>query len=300
MFTEEPSSDQTWVQAESTVSSEAPTSEPPAPPSEPFSLPPPPSPPTIPSGDRRWYRLLLAIVTWFVSLLLLLFVPLIVAVPYFVYVWRTRGLPRPDALANDKTLLFLSILGIIPTHLLTLLLVWLVVTEWRRRPFWKTIGFEWPKSASPLISALACVLIAAALFVLGAVVTSRWGGSKTQLDLLVESSLPARFATAFVAVFTAPLVEEMIYRGVVYSAVEQALGRAVAVGAVTLLFAGVHVFQYQNNIAVIVVITMLSFTLTLMRAYTGKLLPSFVVHLVFNGIQSVVIVLAPFFGWGSS
>lgn len=300
MFTEEPSTEQTPLPPESTVSSEAPTTEPPAPTSEPFSFPPPPSPPTVPSGDRRWYRLLLAIGTWFLSLLLLLVVPLIVAVPYFIYVWKTRGVPNPQALANDKTLLFFSILGIIPTHLLTLLLVWLVVTEWRKRPFWKAIGFEWPKSASPLVSALACVLIAVALFVLGAVVTSRWGGSKTQLDLLVESSLPARFATAFVAVFTAPLVEEMIYRGVLYSAVEQALGRAVAIAAVSLLFAGVHVFQYQNNIAVILVITMLSFSLTLMRAYTGKLLPSFIVHLVFNGIQSVVIVLAPFFGWGSS
>ena len=242
----------------------------------------------------------MAIGTWFMSLLLLLIVPVIVAVPYFIYVWKTRGVPNAQALANDKTLLFFSILGIIPTHLLTLLLVWLVVTEWRKRPFWKAIGFEWPKSASPLISTVAYALIATALFVVGAVVTSRWGGSKTQLDLLVESSLPARFATAFVAVFTAPLIEEMIYRGVLYSAVEQALGRFVAIGVVSLLFAGVHVFQYQNNIAVIVVITMLSFTLTLMRAYTGKLLPSFVVHLVFNGIQSVVIVLAPFFGWGNS
>jgi len=209
-------------------------------------------------------------------------------------------MPRADVLANDKTLLFISIVGIVPTHLLTLLLVWLVVTEWRKRPFWKAIGFEWPSFASPFISTLACVLIAASLFVIGALVTSVWGGSKTQLDLLVESSLPARFATAFVAVFTAPLIEEMIYRGVVYTAVEQALGKAVAIVAVSLLFAGVHVFQYQNNIAVIVVITMLSFTLTLVRAYTGKLLPSFVIHLVFNGIQSVVIVLAPFFGWGSS
>jgi len=293
VFTEEPSTEQTPLATEPAVLSETPANET-------FSFPPPPSPPAVPSRDLRWYRLLLALGTWFVSLILLLFVPVIVALPYFIYVWRTRGLPRPEALATDKTLLFISILGIVPTHLLTLLLVWLVVTEWRRRPFWKTIGFEWPRFASPLVSTLACILIAGALFVLGAVITSFWGGSKTELDLLVESSLPARFATAFVAVFTAPLIEEMIYRGVLYSAVEQTLGKAVAIGSVALLFAGVHVFQYKNNLAVILVITMLSFTLTLVRAYTGKILPSFVIHLVFNGIQSVVIVLAPFFNWGSS
>ena len=288
MFTEEPSTQQTPLTVEPAGVPEAPISE------SGESILGPRS-----EQDKPWIKLLAALGTWFVSLLLLLFVPVIVALPYFIYVWRTRGMPRPEALANDKTLLFLSLLGIIPTHLLTFLLVWLVVTEWRRRPFWKTIGFEWPRFSSPLVNTLACVLIATALFVTGALVTSFWGGNKTQLDLLVESSLPARFATAFVAVFTAPLVEEMVYRGVVYPAVEQTLGRAVAIVAVALLFAGVHVFQYQNNIAVIVVITMLSFTLTLVRAYSGKLLPSFIIHLVFNGIQSVVIVLAPFFGWGS-
>jgi hypothetical protein len=44
----------------------------------------------------------------------------------------------------------------------------------------------------------------------------------------------------------------------------------------------------------------LSITLTVMRAYSGKVLPSFVVHLVFNGIQSIIIALSPFTGWGGS
>jgi membrane protease YdiL (CAAX protease family) len=91
-------------------------------------------------------------------------------------------------------------------------------------------------------------------------------------------------------------VEELVYRGVLYSAVERALGKIVAVGVVSLLFAGVHVFQYSNNIAVITVITLLSVTLTLVRAYSGRVLPAFVIHFVFNGIQSLLIVLAPFVG----
>jgi membrane protease YdiL (CAAX protease family) len=144
------------------------------------------------------------------------------------------------------------------------------------------------------------MLAAGVLLAIGFLVTNFWGGSKTQLDLLVESSIPARLATAFVAVFTAPLVEELIYRGVLYSAIERALGRGIAIFAVSLLFAGVHVFQYINNVAVITVITLLSFTLTFVRAYSGKLLPSFVIHLVFNGVQSLIIALAPFVGRGSS
>ena len=247
-----------------------------------------------------WVRLLIAFLTWFGSVLLLAFVPAIVAIPYLVYRWKTAGLPSVDALANDKAFLFVSILGILPAHLLTLGLVWLIVTEGRRYPFWKTIGFEWPKSVSPVIGTVACIGTAVLLLLIGFGVTYFWGGAKTQLDLLVESSLAARFATAFVAVFTAPLVEELVYRGVLYSAVERTLGKGIAIGVVSLLFAGVHVFQYINNIAVITVITLLSVTLTVVRAYSGKVLPSFVIHLVFNAIQSLVIVLAPFLGSDAS
>jgi membrane protease YdiL (CAAX protease family) len=231
---------------------------------------------------------------------MLLFVPVILALPYLMYRWRATGLPSAEALTSDKTFIFISIAAILPTHLLTLGLVWLVVTEGRKKPFWKTIGFDWPRFTHPVVTTLVCVFIAAVLLGIGYVVTAVWGGSKTQLDLLVESSIPARFATAFVAVFTAPLVEELVYRGVLYSAIERALGVAVAVGAVSLLFAGVHVFQYINNVSVITVITLLSFTLTGVRASTGKVLPCFIIHLVFNGIQSLVIALSPFIDLGQS
>src|SRR4029434_122184 len=99
---------------------------------------------------------------------------------------------------------------------------------------------------------------------------------------------------AFVAVFTAPLAEELIYRGVLYSALERAAGMGVAIAVVALLFAGVHVFQYWNNIGVITGITLLRFTLTLARAYSGSILPPFIIHLVFNGIQALVLALSPF------
>jgi uncharacterized protein len=276
------------------------------------------SPPAAPQVSQPWLDVVKAFLIWMGSIGLLIFVPVIFAIPYIAYNWINNGPPTAQALATDKTLLFLSIAGILPTHLLTLLLVWLYVTgvlrglvllvlreislrELReyvataaRRPFFKTLGFEWPKNLSPLLTTVLGVLLAFVLLVIGWAVTQFLGGNKTQLDLLIESSLPARFATAFVAVLTAPLIEELIYRGVVYSALERAAGVAIAVIVVSLLFAGVHVFQYSNNIGVITVITLLSFSLTLARAYSGSVLPPFIIHLVFNGIQSLVLALAPF------
>ena len=88
MFTEESSIEQTPLATEPTVLPEAS-------PNEPFLFPPPPSQPTNARGDRRWDRLLLAIGTWFISLLLLLFVPLIVAAGLII-AWREHRLTRPD------------------------------------------------------------------------------------------------------------------------------------------------------------------------------------------------------------
>ena len=242
----------------------------------------------------RWLEVIKAVLVWVLSVAMLLFTPLLLAIPYFIYSWTKHGPPRPEALATDKTLILLSIIGTIFAHLLTIGILWLYVTEGRRRPFAQTVGFRWPTNMTPSLSIMLCCLLALVLLGIGWAVTTLWGGQKTQLDLIVESSMAARFVTALAAVATAPLVEELVYRGVLYSAFERAAGMVVAVIVVSLLFAGVHVFQYSNNISVITVITLLSFTLTLVRAYTGSVIPPFIVHLVFNGIQSLILVLAPF------
>jgi membrane protease YdiL (CAAX protease family) len=136
--------------------------------------------------------------------------------------------------------------------------------------------------------------VAALLLGVGVLVTNVLGGGKTDLDRLIESSYQARLATVFLAVVTAPLVEEVIYRGMLYPAIQRVVGMGWAIAIVSILFAGVHVYQYKNNIGVIVVITILSVTLTAIRAFTQKLLPSFVVHLIFNGLQSLYLILEPF------
>ena len=255
-------------------------------------LTPPPAP--APQPYLPWLEVLKAFVVWALTVVMLAVVPVFVALPYIISQWVKFGPPRPEALTQDKTLIFLSILGVLPTHLLTLALVWLFVTEGGKKPFFEALSFRWPRNSSPLFATLVCTLLALVLLAVGYAVTTLWGGSKTQLDLLVESSMATRVATALVAVITAPLVEEVIYRGALYSPLERAAGKAVSVVIVSLLFAGVHVIQYSENVGVILVITILSFTLTLSRAISGSLIPPFIIHLVFNGVQAIFIVLSPF------
>ncbi len=241
-----------------------------------------------------WLEAILAVVIWLGSVALLLFVPLVLAIPYFVYLAINGGFPRADAIVTDKVLIVLSVVGTILAHVVTIGLLWFYVPGEGFKGLARKIGFQWPRNISPLICTLLSSLIAFVLLGIGVAITHFWGGEKTQLDLMVESSMTARFATALAAFATAPLVEEVIYRGVVYSAFERAAGVTISVILVSLLFAGVHVAQYSNNISVILVITLLSITLTLARAYTGSLIPPFIIHLVFNGIQSLVLVVTPF------
>lgn len=241
-----------------------------------------------------WTDVGIAVAAWFVSVLLLLFVPVVYVVPYLVYRIAKLGPPSPEVLASDKMLIFFSVAAILPTHLLTLVLVWIVVSYAGRRPFLQNIDFGWPSNSSPALTTVLSIVTAIVLFSLAFAITMFYGDRKTDLDMMIESSVYTRFATAFVAVVTAPLVEELIYRGLLYKALEKAAGVAIAIVVVSLLFAGVHVFQYRNNLAVIAVITLLSITLTVARAVSGKVLPAFIIHLVFNGIQSVLIVLGAF------
>jgi membrane protease YdiL (CAAX protease family) len=246
-------------------------------------------------SDGRWRELVKAIAAWVGSVIFLILVPLALVLPYFIYLIASKRMPTAEQLIQDKTFLLLQIVAVVPAHLFTLGLAWLLVTNRGRRPFAQTLGLSWPPGVPAWRAFSICFLVAVSLLGFGALITNYLGGGKTDLDKLIESSYQARIATAVVAVLTAPLVEEVIYRGMLYPALEKVTGMGWAIALVSFLFAGVHVYQYWNNVGVILAITILSVTLTSVRAYSGRLLPSVVIHLVFNGMQSLYLILEPFF-----
>lgn len=231
-----------------------------------------------------------AVGVWLGSVVLIIFLPLFFVLPYAL---RQGVLSDPARLAefalSDRTAVFLQIASILPAHLLTLGLAWLVVTQLGKYPFLRTLGWQWDARFGFWKSAA----LAVGLLALGGLIIRLSGGSETQLDKIISSSVATAYMTAFIATATAPLVEEVIYRGILYSALQRLIGKLWAVLLVLTLFALIHVPQYKENLGVVFIICLLSAFLTFIRAYTGKLLPCFVVHLIFNGIQSSGIVLDP-------
>jgi len=234
-----------------------------------------------------------ALITWFTSVVLLAVVPNLCVLPYLAYRYRGVSVATREALLSDKTFVFLFVLGWVPAHLLTLVLIWAVATRLGKFSVREVFGLNWSREFG-IVELVVNAGLAISLFLAALLVTAWFGTQPTDLDRILQSSRATAVMMAFIAIATAPLVEELIYRGLLYSALQRVIGRLFAVVVVTAMFAGLHVWQYRQNIGAILSISLLSIVLTTIRARTGRLLPCFVIHLVFNGVQSLIIVFEPY------
>lgn len=243
------------------------------------------------SPNNPPFNALFAFLLWLASVLAIGIVPLIFLVPYLlsqnVQIADAKALAH--AAANDPNAILIQIGAIIPAHLLTLLLAWAIVTNFKTYPFLKTLGwsmgnFKWWNF--PIVLGL--------FFVFAAAVSIFFPEQETELTKILASSRYAVILVALIATFSAPIVEEVVYRGVIYSAFQKNFNIPVAVLVTTTLFAGVHFLQYWGSPGTLILITVLSLILTLVRVQTNNLLPCVVLHFIFNGIQSAAMILEPY------
>ena len=91
---------------------------------------------------------------------------------------------------SDKWLIFYSVVGILPTHLITLAFAWFMVSEGGRRSLESgRMGMAGTSQTRVLISILVALVSTRSPGV-----TNLYGGNKTDLDLLIESSMYTRVA----------------------------------------------------------------------------------------------------------
>jgi membrane protease YdiL (CAAX protease family) len=256
------------------------------------SLPfPEPVPEEAPIGpDNPPWGSWIAIVAWVASVLLIGIVPVIFLAPYLLSQGvHTRGQEELARFStSDPTALLLQMAAIIPAHLLTLAIGWAIVTRFKKYPFLETLGWH-----SGGMRWWHYVLILVGFFGIAGVVNFLVPGQDNDMIRILRSSRLVLYTVAALAVLTAPFVEELIYRGILYSPLQRAVGVPFAIVIVTLLFTAVHVPQYWGTPSTIVLLTLLSLILTVIRARTGNLLPCVILHTVFNATQSLVMIFSP-------
>lgn len=264
---------------------------------EPFAYQPAaPIVPIQPSPNNPPWNGWVAVGIWALSVVLTLIVPLVFVVPYVL----AKGIDLSDRtgrlqniLLSDPVAIALQLGPIVLAHGITLLVCWWVVTQFSTFSFremlgWKMNGYRWWHS----------IIITFFFYGLAIGLTYIFGDVESAFDQLLKSSRLAVYLTVVFATFTAPLVEEVVYRGLLYSAFQRRFGVTTSVVIVTMLFTAVHIPQYSfestPDPAPLITLFALSLTLTLVRARTENLLPCIVLHTVFNGIQSVLIILRPY------
>ena len=145
--------------------------------------------------------------------------------------------------------------------------------QWRLRP--------WPGAISSAVAGW--------LMVTPVVVATGWllvrlvgdpGGSNPLLELVLGSKDPlALFLLGWTAVVLAPLFEETIFRGALLPVLAKRWGTAGGVVLSALLFAMAHI-----SIGELAPLTVLGVGLALLRVSTGRLLPSVLMHALWNAI----------------
>ena len=251
--------------------------------------------PIIDPDNPRW-GVLGGLGVWIASVAALVIIPSIAVVAWY-FIEQVRGAKMPvtadeiSAWAMTPRLVLIQIVSSIGAHIVTLAICWAVATGMGKRPLREAIGWHW--EGPPMVLKIAIIVgVVVLAFVFMSQLPRILPDSKdTPFAQMLKASKAVRYVVAFLAVFTAPLVEEFVYRGLLYSPLRRAVGMAGAVSTATLLFALVHVPQYWGAWASLTGLLMLSLGLTVIRAKTKSIFPCVVIHTLFNSVGALGIIL---------
>ncbi len=228
-----------------------------------------------------WWDVFWALLVWGVSGGFLISLEMV----YRAFIWFTSA--KMPNVQLSRTIVIASLVITLVMHGVALGASWLAVTRTGRKPFWRTLGWSWHPKFRWIHAIGLALLMAFAIPLLDKILPHR----ETDLEKILKMGMAVKLMIVFLAIVTAPLVEEIVYRGLLYSSIEGVMGKGVAVAVATMMFALVHVPQYWGSVAAITAILSLSLVLTFLRAWTGKLLPCVITHLVYNGAHSVVLLV---------
>jgi len=106
----------------------------------------------------------------------------------------------------------------------------------------------------------------------------------TPLSEILDSTYSPFIFLGFLAlaVFAAPVFEEIIFRGYFFYVLKNFKGETYAVILISIAFAVLHVDQYWGDFLVIVLIALIGLALTLLRAFCQTTIAPIIAHFCFN------------------
>jgi len=161
-------------------------------------------------------------------------------------------------------------------------------------PFWRTIGWR-PLETATSPRALAYLKLVLGGFLLAVVTVIAETAFPPKHALPIETVLQdPRAALLFMltAVLVAPVVEETLFRGYLYPVVARSFGVGAGVFITGTLFGLLHSVQLWGGWWQIALLIVVGIVFTLVRARTGTVLASFIVHISYNALQVITTLVA--------
>ncbi len=149
-----------------------------------------------------------------------------------------------------------------------------------QQPFWESLGWKklTPKELAGYLFAGGGLAVAVSV-----VLALRPDKQSFPLEKFFDSQ-SASIAIGAFAVSIAPVIEEVVFRGLLFAILERSVGWRFAVVVTGLLFAGLHVPEYWHAWNHLLMILVVGLVFSLARGVTGNLTPSILLHVGYNTI----------------
>ncbi len=160
-------------------------------------------------------------------------------------------------------------------------------------PFWRTIGWR-PLESTRLSRSAICFLLGLGGFLLAIVVA--WVDSlyPPKAELPIETLLQGHATLVLfmlTAVLVAPLVEETVFRGYLYPVAARTFGVTGGILITGTLFGLMHGVQLWGGWWQIAMLVVVGIVFTLARARTGTVVASYVLHVSYNSLQVIALLI---------
>jgi uncharacterized protein len=121
---------------------------------------------------------------------------------------------------------------------------------------------------------------------------------KIEMDIFFQTPLRA-WILSICGMSLVPVFEEMLFRGFLYPVLARRLGLILAVILTAVPFVMIHVPQledpkmaFKNSWGAILVISLIGFALTIVRAVKKSVAAGVLMHMAYNGFTSVLAIIS--------
>ncbi|MGE0267852.1 MAG: CPBP family glutamic-type intramembrane protease [Candidatus Omnitrophota bacterium] len=185
-------------------------------------------------------------------------------------------------------------ISIIFLSILSLVFIYRSAINFSPEGFWLNVGFR--KDVSKIKSVLVPVILG--IFFVGfsslIVINRGENNPSTPMAEVISTAGSPLILIIFIAWawFVAPLFEEIVFRGYSFHIFKKVKGQRFAIYVIAGSFALLHIGQYWGDWLAILMVTLLAFTLTLLRAWSGTTQAGLVLHYIYNiGVTIVPVVI---------